>query len=83
MNRKCADLLKTTSSDGSIINTFIADDTKQIYQYPNKVSEVTDCPEKAYYNKELLAQRPLSEIDDDDGVRVGSKIKKRLESCHI
>lgn len=83
MNRKFAHLLETISSDGSIINTIITDDKKMIYEYPNKVSEVTDCPERAYYNKELLAQRPLSEIDEDQEGRANSKIRKRLESLNV
>ena len=64
MNGKNDSLLKTISSDGTIINTIVADGKKTIYEYPNKATVVTDCPERAYYNKELLAQRPLSEIDE-------------------
>ena len=79
MNGKNDSLLKTICSDGTIINTIVADGKKTIYEYPNKATVVTDCPERAYYNKELLAQRPLSELDEGIGIRSNSKIKKRLE----
>ena len=55
-----------TSRDGSIINTVIRDQKKKFYEHPNKASEVTDCPERAYYNKDMLALRPLSETDEAD-----------------
>ena len=64
MKGKFALLFKTISSDGSIINAFITDNKKKWYEYPNKACEVTDCPERAYYSKEMLALRPLSEIDE-------------------
>ena len=82
MNRKFAHLLETISSDGSIINTIITDDKKMIYEYPNKTSVVTHCPQRAYYSRDLMAQRPLSEIDEDEEFCVNSKIKQRLQKYH-
>ena len=64
MKGKFTPLLDTVSSDGSIINAFIIDNNKKFYEHPNKASDVTDCPERAYYSKEMLALRPLSEIDE-------------------
>ena len=60
-------------SDGSIINAYVTDVKKKFYEYPNKASNVTDCPERAYYTKEMVAQRPLSEIDDVEKVCIDAK----------
>ena len=57
-------LLDTTFRDGSIINANIIDQKKKFYEHPNKACEVTDCPERAYYSKDMLALRPLSETDE-------------------
>ena len=68
MKSKFASRLKTISSDGRIINAFIVDNDKKIYEYPNKASDVTNCPERAYYSREMLALRPLSDIDEAEEI---------------
>ena len=66
MKGKFSYLLESTYRDGIIINTVITDQNKKFYEHPNKASEVTNCPEKAYYSKDMLALRPLSETDEAD-----------------
>ena len=68
-----APLVYMIYSDGSIINAYVTDVKKKFYEYPNKASNVTDCPERAYYTKEMVAQRPLSEIDDVEKVCIDAK----------
>ena len=70
MRSKFVFLLKTISSDGRIINAFIVENDKKIYEYPNKASDVTNCPERAYYSREMLALRPLSDIDEAEEIYI-------------
>ena len=76
MKGKFALLLDTVTSDGSIINAFIIDNNKKFYEHPNKASDVTDCPERAYYSKEMVALRPLSDIDEAEEIFPAKKRKE-------
>ena len=46
------------------------DNDKKIWEYPNKASDVTKCPERAYYSKEMVALRPLSDIDEAEEIYI-------------
>ena len=47
---------------GKIFNIFMADPSLPAADHPNKVTEVTNEPEKAYYARNMLALGPLSDI---------------------
>ena len=51
----------------------IIDSRKAIYEHPNYCSDVTNCPERAYYSRDVILQRPLSEIDEAEEIWVNPK----------
>ena len=79
MKSKFAFLLQTIFRDGRIVNAYIIDNDKQIYEHPNKASDVTHCPERAYYSKEMVALRPLSDIDEAEEIFIDPARKQKRE----
>ena len=70
MNRKFHILFNNFARDGRILNAIITDPYKAIYELPNYCSDVTNCPERAYYSRDVILQRPLSEIDEPEEIWV-------------
>ena len=79
MNRKSLKLSNDFARDGRILNAIITDPYKPIYELPNYCSDVTNCPERAYYSKDVILQRPLSEIDEPEEIWVNPEHLKAKE----
>ena len=54
MNRKFPLLFNSFARDGRILNAIIHDPYKAIYELPNYCSDVTNCPERAYYSRDVI-----------------------------
>ena len=48
-------------SDGRILNQIINNSNVRSVIHPNLEIDVTDSPELAYYNRDMVAIRPISE----------------------
>ena len=84
MNREFQISVNNFSRDGRILNAIITCSYKAIYELPNYCSDVTECPEKAYYSQDVVLQRPLSEIDEPEEIWVNPehlKAEKEIKAA--